>query len=467
MPNPALSAGDIAPISFAYADAGDIGDAPPFNYQREARPAGMVWGNAGPDFVAAPPFAYGSYGPAGDIAPVRFGYAPAGAVPTSGSPAASYSAGTYDFYASILVRGAEPLINGPAFRERLAQVLRDADLATGLGGGLTGSEFALAKGAQQTENVVAPNGATRAQPAWWLNVSGRVVAPRGFQTATFEQALSRALASAGVVTWRPIAGQPNIDNFNFAVNAPQNGSSLQAVFSLPNACTGGALFAVGVPWYKACVRFGPVPVSAPATPAPAPQVTPTAPPAPSPQTGCSVVIRDYTFLRTSATFAQVGPRIPAQSTLYLLARTNLSQRASTGNTVTIYRARTVDGQNGFVVLDPQDVANANPPQCVAALPVDSSVTLNTAVPPPSPPVAPVRPAPQLPPAANQPIPGTVSQTPTSGLSTGSMLGIGLAAVAAGVGVAVATKNPPKRSLGKAKGAKGKVTARGGKTTRRR
>lgn len=456
-------------------------------------PAGMVWGNAGPDFVSAPPFDYGVYGPSGDIAPVRF--ASAGAVPTSGNPATSYPPGTYDFVAQVLVRGAVPVINRSAADTRFRQVLNDRDIFAGTV--TADGPVAFVQGALLTENfskiTQSPEGPvirTLAQPATWITVSGKVTSRSGFQTSTFEHAIARTLGTQGVAQWRVVAPTGTVQTSfgagyrggavdmiaerataqallpRFAVSIPQDGAALQNVFSLPDACTGGSLFTEGSPFYRACVRFAPASPTQ-AAPPPAPQVTPTAPPAPAPQTGCAVVIRDYTFLRPVATFTQTGPRIPAGSTLYLLARTNLSQRASTGNTVTVYRARTIDGQTGFVVLDPQDVANSNPPQCVAALPVDSSVTLNTAAPPPSPPPAqPVRPAPQLPPTANQPIPGTVSQTPTSGLSTGSMFGIAAAAAAVGVGVAVATKNP-KRSLGKAKGAKGEVTARGSKTTKRR
>lgn len=70
---PTRPGGDIAPVRFAYAGAGDIGDAPPFGY--------------GPATLSVPrTSSYALTQSAGDIAPVRFAYNPAGEWPPQTPP---------------------------------------------------------------------------------------------------------------------------------------------------------------------------------------------------------------------------------------------------------------------------------------------------------------------------------------------------------------------------------------------
>ncbi len=222
---------------------------------------------------------------------------------TTGIPAASYPAGTYQFLTNILVMGAEPNIDRGAFPLRLAQTIGNP--ALGLSGVVAApATIGIVKGAWHTESVpwavlrqiweatsrsatgagaavtllsvlgLAPIAAPTAittgivlvaaagagtvgyrlaednVAAWWVNVTGTLVAAGPWDLAALNHAIANALAS--VTTWGPYINEA----YRPRLPTVGDGSQLFAALLAPDACEGGGdLTNV---YGRACTRVIPV-----------------------------------------------------------------------------------------------------------------------------------------------------------------------------------------------------------------
>ncbi len=171
-------------------------------------------------------------------------------MPTSGTPAPSYGAGSYEFETHVLVVGPEPVIDTTFFRNRLTETISEL-----LGSAASATSIAdnnsIVKGAQETTGVMDFLGAA---PRWWITIRGNLTANGSWTTASLNRAIARAFANS--VVWRNLSsaqGRP--------VPPPGDGTMLLTALSQTNACSGASnarnTFAA------ACTRVGAVmPVAA-------------------------------------------------------------------------------------------------------------------------------------------------------------------------------------------------------------
>jgi hypothetical protein len=212
---------------------------------------------------------------------------PAGAVPSTGAPQASYPAGTYDFETHILIVGANPIINRGAFPGRLSETIREiVPGATSFA-----SSNAIVKGSQTTVLLPAPLAFRLARPAFiavatitaanigavlgspagslpaaatagliaaimagssayrvtetigtfpvkahWITITGRLGATATWTTANLNRAIARAFANN--VAWQDVAPAYGND-FLHPFPAPNDGNPLLDALNDSDACTGG------------------------------------------------------------------------------------------------------------------------------------------------------------------------------------------------------------------------------------
>ncbi len=237
--------------------------------------------------------------PSGDV---RMSVRPAGAVPSTGAPQASYPAGTYDFETHILIIGADPVINRGAFPGRLSETIRE--LVTGATS--FASSNAIVKGSQTTVLIPPPIAFRLVRPAFvavaaitaanvaavlgapagslpaaataslvaaimagssayrvtenvgtfpvkahWITITGRLGATASWTTANLNRAIARAFANN--VTWQDVAPAYGND-FLHPFPAPNDGNPLLDALNDSDACTGG--YDYEKVYAAACTRVG-------------------------------------------------------------------------------------------------------------------------------------------------------------------------------------------------------------------
>ena len=184
--------------------------------------------------------------PSGDV---RMSVRPAGAVPSTGAPQASYPAGTYDFETHILIAQANPTVNRGAFPGRLSETLRDADINVGTAPPATISISAPTAASASETQAIGTAWNVRNGYGTWYSISGRVTAPATFQTANLNRAIARAFANTA--TFPSSLGSSSADA---KLPRPGDGSLLLAALSAQNACTGGRDYSKV--YAAACTRVG-------------------------------------------------------------------------------------------------------------------------------------------------------------------------------------------------------------------
>ena len=207
--------------------------------------------------------------PSGDV---RMSVRPAGAVPSTGAPQASYPAGTYDFETHILIAKAEPVVNRGAFPGRLSETLRDTDINVGTAPAATIAISAPAPVSAAESQAIAT--AWNTNPVGvqgsWYSITGRVTAPAAFQTAALNRAIARAFANTATF---PATLGSNAANAKLPRSG--DGSLLLAALSAPNACTGGRDYSKV--YAAACTRVGVAATLQPTTQGTANYTKPTGP----------------------------------------------------------------------------------------------------------------------------------------------------------------------------------------------
>lgn len=390
------------------------------------------------------------------------GWRPAGDALTTGTPAASYARGAWNFRASLLALWNTPVID----RARFAAAL-DRTVGEMIPGAFTdGTRTTVSVGQRTTVNL-SPGvlSVDRERPGAWVTITGTITCPAGMSLAQVNQAVARALGQS--MTWTSMAtnaGQTVPARAPFI--PPPDGAQLFALLqgsglSGGGPCGGG--YKDDQVWARGCIRLvanttaspqlpalqpiGNTPAPArPAAPAPAP--TPAAPAAPAPAGSCVVAPRDYFYLRPTPTFAATGTRYAAGTPILLLAQTTMTQRGASGAELKLYRVRinsgTGAGQEGFAALSAADLQPASVGSCPTGTAIaqyainattGASTTTGTApvtpapATPARPPTAPATPA--RPPTAPSPVLAQL-RTNTSAGSAGMWLG-GAALFMAAVG----------------------------------
>ncbi len=242
-------------------------------------------------------------------------FAPAGlALPaelTTGAPAESYPAGSYDAQSTIQTAWLDPAVDPATFAARMAVNVREL---------VNGAERAVASvhagGLERTTAVTAdPSTMTAGIPTRWFNVSLHFVARTPWRTDDLNRAIARSFAQAVAAGGWQVAVAA--DRRHPA--APVDGGPLHARFRASGACTGASAY--GEVYARACtrvLRVGEVEV-------PVTVVTPPAAPAPAPA--------------------------PARLNLVLCTR----------RTLPLYRSAAANAATGHVVLEGGEVTLLNAP----------------------------------------------------------------------------------------------------------
>lgn len=196
---------------------------------------------------------------------------PAGAVPATGAPQASYGAGTFDFETHILVAGLAPVVDRGAFPRRLSETIQEIVGGSASGAGATAiaapagiaiSAPASGSAAERAAIAAAWNSSPANVPAQWYTISGRFIASSPWQTSALNRAIARAFGNVTSFARSTIGATAN--RAPAADGAGSSGGPLLDALSRPNACTGARDYASV--YAAACTRVGPATAASPATP---------------------------------------------------------------------------------------------------------------------------------------------------------------------------------------------------------